>query len=319
MTAITISRQNIEEAQRRIQPYINKTPVMSSSSLNAATGSDLYFKCENFQKVGAFKARGALNAILSLTNKDRNKGVATHSSGNHAQAVAYAAGLLGIPAYIVMPKNAPEVKKKAVKDYGGKIVECLPTLEARESTLREVINDTGAIAIHPYDDEVIITGQATAAKELFSQVANLDVVVTPVGGGGLLSGTILAAKYFSPATKVYAGEPEGANDAWKSLQEGKIIPSVAPNTIADGLLTSLGILNFEIIRPGVEDILTVSDKLILEAMRWLWERMKLVVEPSGAVPLAAVLKQPEIFQGKKTGIILSGGNVGLEGFFKKFI
>ena len=319
MIDYTISKQDILIAHERINNYIHHTPVISSSTLNEFSGMELYFKCENFQKVGAFKARGALNAILCLADEDRKKGVATHSSGNHAQAVAYAAGILHIPSWIVMPSTAPKVKKNAVRDYGGKIVECNPTLEDREKILQKVITETGAVPIHPYDDSRIITGQATAALEFTRQVSGLDAIVTPVGGGGLLSGTVLATRYFSSATKVYAGEPEGADDAFQSLREGKIIPSVNPNTIADGLLTSLGTLNFKIIQNGVEEIITVSDKQIVEAMRWLWERMKLVVEPSGAVPLAAVLRQPELFRGQRVGIVLSGGNVGLDTFFEQFV
>lgn len=256
--------------------------------------------------------RGAANAVFSLKPEERQKGVATHSSGNHAQALALAARQAGIPAYIVMPKTAPAVKVAAVKGYGAEVIFCEPTLQARETTLQEVVARTGAAFVHPYNDERVIAGQATAAKELFEQVKQpLDVVMTPVGGGGLLSGTVLAARCFSPATKVWAGEPEGADDAFRSLQEGVLIPQTSPNTIADGLLTSLGEKTYAIISKGVEQIITVSDEEIISAMRFLWERMKLVVEPSGAVPLAAALKEQEVLEGKQVGVILSGGNVDL--------
>ena len=315
MTQYPLTKKEIEEAHERIFPFINRTPVMQSGTLDSYAGCKLYFKCENFQKVGAFKARGAVNAVFSLSKEERQKGVSTHSSGNHAQALAYAAGLSGIPAWIVMPETAPQVKKDAVKGYGGKIIECAPTLEARESTLDKVVAETGAHVVHPYNDPRIIAGQATAAVELMEEVNDLDAIITPVGGGGLLSGTVLSAHYFSTGVRVYAGEPKGADDAFRSLEKGEIVPSVGPNTIADGLLTSLGGLNFDIIMQGVESIITVSDEEIIAAMRWLWERMKIIVEPSGAVPLAAVLRRKEIFEGKKVGVIISGGNVGLEDFF----
>lgn len=306
------SAETIRQAHQRIKPYIHETPVLQSRQLNELLGAAVYFKCENFQKVGAFKMRGAANAVFSLKPEERQKGVATHSSGNHAQALALAARLAGIPAYIVMPKTAPKVKVAAVKDYGAEIIFCEPNLQARESTLQEVVARTGATFVHPYNDARVIAGQATAAKEFFGQVDTpLDIIMTPVGGGGLLSGTVLAARCFSPATKVWAGEPEGADDAYQSLQEGKLVPQTSPNTIADGLLTSLGEQTFAIISTGVEQIITVSDKEIVEAMRFLWERMKLVVEPSGAVPLAAAIKEKEVLEGKHIGIILSGGNVDL--------
>lgn len=304
--------ETIRQAHQRIKPYIHETPVLQSRQLNELLGANVYFKCENFQKVGAFKMRGAANAVFSLKPEERQQGVATHSSGNHAQALALAARLAGIPAYIVMPKTAPKVKVAAVKEYGAEIIFCEPNLQARESTLQEVVARTGATFVHPYNDARVIAGQATAARELFEQVeVALDIVMTPVGGGGLLSGTVLSARCFSPATKVWAGEPEGADDAYQSLQEGKIVPQTSPNTIADGLLTSLGEQTFAIIATGVEQIITVSDKEIVEAMRFLWERMKLVVEPSGAVPLAAALKEKEVLAGKHIGIIISGGNVDL--------
>lgn len=283
-----------------------------SRQLNELTGAKIYFKCENMQKVGAFKMRGAANAVFALKPEERQKGVATHSSGNHAQALALAARLAGIKAYIVMPRTAPKVKVAAVEGYGAEIIFCEPNLQARESTLQEVVARTGATFVHPYNDERVIVGQATAAKELFEQVKSpLDIVLTPVGGGGLLSGTVLSARCFSPATKVWGGEPEGADDAYRSLKEGILIPQTGPNTLADGLLTSLGDKTFAIISKGVEQIITVTDEEIIEAMRFLWERMKLVVEPSGAVPLAAALKERVVLEGKQVGIIISGGNVDL--------
>jgi threonine dehydratase len=300
----------ITEAHERIKSYISHTPVMTSQSVNELAGCQVFFKCENFQKVGAFKARGAMNAALSLTPEERAKGIATHSSGNHAQAIARAAKILGIKSYIVMPRTAPEIKKRGVKGYGGEIFECEPTLQSREATLVEVIGKTGATEIHPFNNYDVIAGQATAAKELFEEVGQLDVIMAPVGGGGLLSGTALAAKYFSPNTKVIAGEPAGSDDAWRSLKSGKI-EQAQSNTIADGLLTSLGDKTFPIIQKNVKEIITVSDDEIIEALRLVWERMKIIIEPSCAVPLAALLKEKDRFSGKRVGIILSGGNVDL--------
>lgn len=306
-----ITRQSIIDAHERIKPYVHRTPVVTSQSIDDIAGCKIFFKCENLQKVGAFKARGAMNAALSLSEEERKKGIATHSSGNHAQAIARAGKMLGIKSYIVMPRTAPAIKKKGVQGYGGEIFECEPTLEARESTLAEVIKKTGANEIHPFNNYDVITGQATTAKELFEEQNNLDVIIAPVGGGGLLSGTAMTAKYFSPSTLVYAAEPQGADDAYRAMQSGKIEKSQA-NSIADGLLTSLGDKTFPIIKENVKAVITVSDQEIIEAMRLIWERMKLIVEPSGAVPLAAVLKSKEEFAGKKVGIIFSGGNVDLE-------
>jgi threonine dehydratase len=312
------TRSDIEQAHERIKVYIHHTPILTSNSLDELAGCELYFKCENFQKVGAFKARGAMNAVLALSREERAKGVATHSSGNHAQALARAAKIMGIKSYIVMPHTAPEIKKKGVKGYGGEIFECEPTLAARESTLAQVIKDTGAVEIHPFNNYDVIAGQATAAKELIEEIAGLDFIVAPVGGGGLLSGTALAAKYFAPNTKIIAGEPELANDAWRSLRSGQIEPALPPTTIADGLLTSLGDKTFPIIRENVREIITASDKEIITAMRWIWERLKITIEPSCAVPFAAVLKEKAIFINKKVGIILSGGNVDLNKISKLF-
>jgi len=304
-------KQTIIEAHERIKTSISHTPVMTSQSVNERAGCSVFFKCENFQKVGAFKARGAMNAALSLSPEQRAKGIATHSSGNHAQAIARAAKILGIKSYIVMPRTAPEIKKRGVLGYGGEIFECEPTLQARESTLAEVIKRTGATEIHPFNNYDVIAGQATAAKELFEEVGYLDVIMAPVGGGGLLSGTALAAKYFSPNTMVIAGEPLGSDDAYRSLRSGKI-EQAQSNTIADGLLTSLGDKTFPIIQENVKEIITVTDEEIIDALRLVWERMKIIIEPSCAVPLAALLKEKERFTGKRVGIILSGGNVDLE-------
>ena len=304
-------RTSIVKAHERISPYIHRTPVLMSEGLNEMTGARLYFKCENFQKVGAFKARGAMNASLKLSREQQQKGLATHSSGNHAQALARAARMLGVPAYIVMPRTAPEIKKRGVRGYGGQIFECEPTLAARESTLAEVIARTGATEIHPFNNYDVIEGQATCAREFFEDAPALDVILAPVGGGGLLSGTALAAHFFSPGTLVMAGEPAGSDDAYRSMQSGKIEPAQS-QTIADGLLTTLGDKTFPIIRERVKEIITVTDAEIIAAMRLVYERLKIVIEPSCPVPFAAVLKQREKFAGKNVGIILSGGNVDLE-------
>lgn len=307
---MNIDRSTIEQAHERIKPYIHHTPVLTSASVDEVAGCHVFFKCENFQKVGAFKARGAMNATLSLSPDQLSKGIATHSSGNHAQALARAAKILGVKSYIVMPRTAPDIKKRGVKGYGGEIFECEPTLQARESTLAEVIKKTGATEIHPFNNYEVMAGQATAAKELFEEVENLDVIMAPVGGGGLLSGTALAAKYFSPRTKVIAGEPAGSDDAYRSLQSGKIEPAQS-QTIADGLLTTLGDKTFPIIHELVSEVITASDEQIINAMKLVWERMKIIIEPSCAVPLASLLKEKERFKGKRVGIILSGGNVDL--------
>ncbi|MDP2235901.1 MAG: pyridoxal-phosphate dependent enzyme [Bacteroidales bacterium] len=303
--------KDIQIAHERIKPYIHQTPVLSSQQLNEKSGSRLYFKCENFQKAGAFKSRGAMNAILSLSEDEINKGVATHSSGNHAQALARAAKIMKVPAYIVMPSTAPKVKVAAVEQYGGKITFCQPTLEARESTLNAIIEKTGATLIHPYNDYYIIAGQATACLELISKCPDLDMILCPVGGGGLLSGTLLSTRYLSPEIKVIACEPEGANDTWQSVKSGKLIPSLSPQTIADGLLTSLGSLTWPIIKEQVHDVILVNDQQIIEAMKLVWERMKIIIEPSSAVPVAVALSAREELKGKKIGIILSGGNIDL--------
>ncbi|UXE65679.1 MAG: pyridoxal-phosphate dependent enzyme [Chryseotalea sp. WA131a] len=312
-----ITQESISQAHKRIKPFIEHTPVLTSSSLNEVAGCQLFFKCENFQKVGAFKARGAINAALKLSDEERKNGLATHSSGNHAQAIARAGKILNVKSYIVMPRTAPEIKKRGVRGYGGEIFECEPTLQAREETLAQVIKKTGASEIHPFNNYNVMEGQATCAKELFEQVPKLDVVMAPVGGGGLLSGTALATKFFSPATIVIGGEPAGSDDAYRSMQSGKIEPAQS-NTIADGLLTTLGDKTFPIIYENVKEIITVTDEEIIAAMRLIWERLKIIVETSCAVPFAAVLKSKEKFKDMRVGIILSGGNVDLEKVGKWF-
>ena len=307
----TPDSQQILEARKRIEPYVHRTPVLSSMLIDQWIDNHLFFKCENFQKAGAFKSRGAVNSLLMLSPEERKKGVATHSSGNHAQALARAAQLFNVPAYVVMPDNSPQVKIAAVRAYGGKITFCEPTLAARESTLAQVIKSTQATEIHPYDNYQVITGQATAAAELLEQSPELDLILCPVGGGGLLSGTALSSAYFSPNTKVIACEPAGADDAYRSFKAGSIIPSVEPKTMADGLLTSLGVRNFPIIQKYVSQIVTVSEEGIVAAMRLIYERMKIVVEPSSAVPLAALLEGKIKANKFNIGIILSGGNVDL--------
>ncbi len=302
----------IREAAARIRPHILRTPVMTSENLNAITGAEVFFKCENFQKAGAFKSRGACNAVFSQGDEQLQKGVCTHSSGNHAQALSRAAKLRGAPAFIVMPETSPKVKVAGVESYGGKITFCKPTLQSREETLIKIIEATGALEIHPYNDYRIIAGQATAALELIEEAGLPDIIMAPVGGGGLLSGTALTTKYLSPNTRVVAAEPAMADDACRSFHEGRLIPSVNPKTIADGLLTSLGSLTYPIIMLYVDDIVTVSEEGIIRAMRLVWERMKIVIEPSSAVPLGAILENKLNVRGKKVGIILSGGNVDLE-------
>ena len=307
-----VSIQDIRQAAKRISGRVHRTPVMTCAAIDGLAGANLFFKCENFQKVGAFKMRGATNAVLSLNDHEAARGVATHSSGNHAQALALAARLRGIPAFIVMPSNAPAVKRAAVEGYGAEIITCEPTLQAREETLKAVVERTGAVFVHPYDNEAIIAGQGTAALELLEDVPDLDVVMAPVGGGGLLSGTALAVKALVPEARIIAAEPVGADDAARSLAAGHIIPSVEPDTVADGLLTSLGERNFPIIKDNVSAIWTVGDPEIIAAMRLIWERMKIIIEPSAAVCLAAVLARPDEVAGLRIGIILSGGNVDLD-------
>ncbi|MCK6561618.1 pyridoxal-phosphate dependent enzyme [candidate division KSB1 bacterium] len=303
---------DIRAAAERIKPHAHRTPVLTCESINRMVNAQLFFKCENLQKVGAFKFRGACNAVFSLSESELARGVATHSSGNHAAALSLAARLRGAPAFIVMPKTAPRIKKLAVEGYGGEIVFCEPTLAAREATLAQVVAETGATVVHPFNDRRVICGQGTAALELLQEVNDLDFVLAPVGGGGLLSGTALTVAGISPQTKVIAAEPAGADDAYRSLQEGKIMPSTNPQTIADGLLTSLCELTFGIIRSHVQQIVTVSEQNIITAMRHIWERMKIIVEPSAAVVLGALLEHKFDCSGKRLGLILSGGNCDLE-------
>jgi threonine dehydratase len=306
-----IRKEDIDLAHERIRPYIHRTPVLTSSTLNGMAQAELFFKCENFQKIGAFKIRGGMNAALSLTEKERERGFATHSSGNHAQAIAYAARELGVPAYIVMPRNSPKPKVEAVQGYGASVHFCEPNQQAREDTVAAIVAQTGAAFIHPYDDDRVITGQATCAKELLEDIPHLDAVVAPVGGGGLLSGTALSVHFYRPMAMTYAGEPEGAADAFASFYSGILQAAPYIDTIADGLLTRLSERTFAIIQQQVSDIFTVSESEIKAALKLVYERMKIVVEPSCVVPLAAVLKHPEVFAGKRVGIILTGGNVDL--------
>lgn len=309
MTEPTI--KDIREAHGRIERYVHNTPVLTCSTLDGMSGAELFFKCENFQKTGSFKIRGAANAVFSLSDKDASRGVATHSSGNHAAALALAAGWRGIKAHVVMPENSSSVKRDAAAGYGAGIVFCKPTLEAREQGLSEVVDNTGAVFIHPYNEYGVISGQGTAALELIKEIPDLDAVLVPVGGGGLLSGTALCVTAVSPGTKVIAVEPERADDAYRSFHAGRLIPAVNPDTIADGLRTSLGGLTFPIIIKYVEDIVTVSEEGIVAAMRCIWERMKIIVEPSAAVTLAALLTERIALRERRIGIIISGGNVDL--------
>ncbi len=302
---------DIESAMQLIGPHVHRTPVLTSRQLDAIAGARLFFKCENFQMVGAFKFRGATNAVMNLSDSQRAAGVVTHSSGNHAAALAHAAVSRGVKAYIVMPPSAPEVKKRAVAGYGAEITFCEPTLAAREAAAAEIISRTGATMIHPYDNFFIIAGQGTAAAEMLADIPAPDAVIAPVGGGGLLSGSAIAARHLAPAAKIYGAEPLLADDAARSLHAGAIQPALPPRTIADGLLTSLCERTFAVIREKVDDILTVSEEQIIEAMTLIWTRMKIVAEPSAAVPLAAVLANRELFSGKNVAIILSGGNTDL--------
>jgi len=311
LTIVLPTFEDIRTAHQLIKPYIHRTPVLTSKSINALMGCELFFKCENFQKVGAFKFRGATNAVFSLNETEAASGVGTHSSGNHAAALALAARMRNIQAHIVMPSNAPEIKKIAVAGYGAHITYCEPTLQAREETLQRLVDRLGLIVVHPYNNFKVICGQGTAALELLEEVKSLDIVLCPVGGGGLLSGTALSTKALSPGTRVIAAEPKNADDAFRSFRDGFIHPSVQPKTIADGLLTSLGELTFAIIQKNVDEILTAPEESIIAAMRMIWERMKIIIEPSSAVPLAVIMENREKFAGQKIGIILSGGNVEL--------
>jgi len=307
----------IEEVAERIKDQVHRTPIFTSKSINELVKAEIYLKSDNFQKAGAFKFRGAINNILSLTQSELKHGVCTHSSGNHAQALALAAQIAGIKAYIIMPENSSSVKIEAVKHYGGIITFCKSNLASREETLKKIQQETDACEIHPYNNYRTIAGQATSAKELLEDINDLDYIMAPVGGGGLLSGTALATYYLSPKTKVIAAEPEKANDAYLSFYSGKFVPSINPQTIADGLLTSLGSLTYPIIKKYVHQIITVKEESIIDAMKLVWERMKIIIEPSSAVPVAALLESascsnPKLkITGKRIGIIISGGNVDL--------
>ncbi|MCB1491514.1 MAG: pyridoxal-phosphate dependent enzyme [Rhodobiaceae bacterium] len=305
---------DVAAAHERVVPFLHRTPVMTSASLDAASGAQLFFKCENFQKGGAFKARGAVNAVFSLDDATAARGVATHSSGNHGLSLCYAAARRGIPAWVVMPENAPKAKAAAVKGYGGEIVTCAPSTSAREATLADVIVRTGAEMVHPYDDDRVIAGQGTCAKELIEDMPDLDALIAPIGGGGLISGTILARDGLAPGADVYGGEPQQADDAWRSLKSGALAPADdSPKTIADGLKAPLKDRTWGIIRAGVADILPVSEDDIVAAMMLVWQRMKIIIEPSSAVAVAAVLVNRPMFEGKRVGVILTGGNVDLDG------
>lgn len=306
------SFEDVCVARERIRPYIHHTPAVTSATLDHASGARLWFKCENLQKVGAFKIRGACNAVFALSEAAAGPGVATHSSGNHGAALAQAAMWRGIPACVVMPRNAPLPKQRAVQAYGAEIISCEPGMQARASTLRAVVDRNQMTVVHPSEDPLVIAGQGTAVLELLEDVGELDDVIAPVGGGGLLSGTALACAAAANPPTVYAAEPENADDARRSFHAGQLITVDSPDTIADGLRSSLGPVTFQLIRELVADILTVSEAQIVNAMRLVWERMKLVIEPSAAVPVAAILARPDTFRGRRVGVILSGGNVDLD-------
>ncbi|HXT22835.1 MAG TPA: pyridoxal-phosphate dependent enzyme [Thermoanaerobaculia bacterium] len=302
---------DVEPAAARIAPYVHRTPVTTSASLDRATGATLFFKCENLQRIGAFKMRGASNAVWSLSEEEARRGVLTHSSGNHGAALARAAGLRGIPCRVVMPETAPRAKRRAVEDFGAVVVPCAPTLQAREETTARLLEETGAVLVHPYNDPVVIAGQGTAARELLQEVPDLDIVVAPIGGGGLLSGTAIATAALAPHAEVWGAEPSGADDAQKSLEAGRIVPVESPRTVADGLRATIGPLPFAVLTAHAVRIATVDDAAILAAMRFFWERTKLVIEPSAAVAVAALLERAIPAAGRRVGVILSGGNLDL--------
>ena len=299
-------------AHARIAPYIHRTPILTSSYLDALTGASLFFKCENFQKAGAFKVRGASNAVFGLSDADAARGVATHSSGNHALSLSYAAGRRGIPCAVVMPRTAPQAKKDAVRGYGGTITECEPSTTSREDVFARVQAQTGADFVHPYNDPRVIAGQATCSRELMDQVKGLEQVIAPIGGGGMISGTCLTLSAIAPKVQIFAAEPEQADDAFRSLRAGHIIADDAPNTVADGLKVPLKDLTWHFVKSRVTDILTASEQEIIDAMRLTWARMKIVIEPSCAVPLATILKNADVFRGRRVGVIITGGNVDLD-------
>ncbi len=307
-----LSLQDVREAHARIRDKINRTPVMTSSTLDAQAGGALFFKCENFQKIGAFKARGATNAIFSMSDEEARGGVVTHSSGNHAAAVARAAKLRGIPAYIVMPHNVPKAKQDSVRRYGAKIELCEPNLKAREAGAARIMSETGARLVHPFNDWRVMAGQGTATLELLEDRPEIDLVLCPIGGGGLLSGTVTAAKGVKPGIRVVGVEPAGADDAYQSFKSGAIVPMTNPQTIADGLRGTLGDKTFDVIRHNVDDVVTVSEAAICRAMRTIWEVLKIIVEPSAAVPYAAIVERKIDVAGKRVGLIVTGGNLDLD-------
>ena len=303
---------DVVAAHTRIRPHIHRTPVLTSSFINSLVGAELFFKCENFQKAGAFKARGASNAVFGLSDEQAARGVATHSSGNHGTCLSYAARRRGIPCTVVMPRTAPQAKKDAVRGYGGRVVECEPSTSSREAVFAEVVAESGAEFVHPYNDPRVIAGQATCSMELIEQVDGLDAVVAPIGGGGMVSGTCLTLSNLAPNVRIYAAEPEQADDACRSFRAGYIIADDAPNTVADGLKVPLKELTWHFVRNHVTDILTASEEDIVDAMKLIWKRMKIVMEPSSAVPLATIIKNREVFAGQRIGIIITGGNVDLD-------
>ena len=303
---------DVVAAHQRIAPHVHRTPVLTSRMLNALSGAELFFKCENFQKGGAFKARGASNAVFGLTDEQAAKGVATHSSGNHGTCLSYAAGRRGIPCTVVMPRTAPQAKKDAVRGYGARVVECEPSTTSREAVFAEVVAETGAEFVHPYNDHRVIAGQGTCSKEMIEDLGEFDAVIAPIGGGGMVSGTCLTLSTLAPKVKIYAAEPEQADDAMRSFKAGHIIADDAPETVADGLKVPLKDLTWHFVKAYVTDILTASEEDIVDAMKLIWKRMKIVMEPSSAVPLATILKNPDIFAGKRVGVVITGGNVDLD-------
>ena len=306
-----VSLKDIESAHERIQPFIHRTPVLTNTSLNDETGANLFFKCENFQKAGSFKIRGATNAVELLSNNDFNKGVATTSSGNHGAALSMAVSMRGGTTKVVMPHNTPLIKVNNVKRNGGEVVWCDPDQKYRESVLKEVVDKTGSTVIHPYNDERIMAGQGTCAKELLEDVPKLDAIVSPVSGGGLLSGSLIAAKTMSPSIKVYGAEPKEADDAYRSLKKGSIVANKTIDTICDGLRAQIGTKTFPVIQELVDEIITIDEQEVVESLRMVWERLKIIVEPSCSITLALVLKRKALFEGQNVGLILSGGNVDL--------
>ncbi len=311
-TGESLTIEHMHEAHERIKPYINRTPVLQSQYLNDLTGAELFFKCENFQEAGAFKVRGACNAVFGLSDEMAAKGVCTHSSGNHALSLSYAAGRRGIPCNVVMPRIAPQAKKDAVRRYGGTITECEPSTTSREAVFAEVQAKTGGEFVHPYNDPRVIAGQATCSAELLEQTGGVDAVVAPIGGGGMISGTCLTLSTLAPETEVIAAEPEQADDAYRSFKAGHIIADDAPKTIADGLLVPLKDLTWHFVSNHVTEIYTASDPEIIDAMKLTWKHLRVVMEPSSAVPLATILKNPDAFKGKRVGVIITGGNVDLD-------